>query len=300
MFQQRLTTVFDEMRKLQSPSRKTASIYEKIMAILHNIKYYFEAHTVMKRFVFSNFVAMERLRGMIENGDHRFTPEQNKELKKLTLFEDLGYKQMMNNTKEDVRKDFKQFIQGIFFFKNQHHYVKNGRNRGQDVKPLYHRDDSCGPKGLPKVAMDRHLDCHGARDNEHEKAKRTKHIVTCYIERLVFNELFQRMFHVKTDIEHLVHMRHTLDDYLMSCIDEAIKVKLTYSKITKLPKKLDVRFIDTKKFGKNKVRKREVYEKISNTEVHCRMYVYDERGRVVQRFSKNQTYDNEKEWIEQM
>lgn len=202
-------------------------------------------------------------------------------------------------------------MQGITFFKEQHHFVRNGKNKGQPVRPLYHRDDSCGLKGVKPEIMDKRFDCNTAVDGD-DKARRTKYIITCYIERLVFNELFERKFGIiRTDIDHLLHMHHKLDNYLMSCIDYNVRVKITFSRITKKPKKLEVRYYDVgvrlrnspfvdnaSLIGMKVLREREIYEKISEFEVQCKKYVYNERGRVIQRFSKKQSFEKESPWQE--
>lgn len=74
-----------------------------------------------------------------------------------------------------------KFIQGITYFQDQ--------NRGQRV-PIYHRLASCGPGTETFRKMNNQ--CHDGQ-NKKKRAENKQAIERCYIERLVFDEIYKRI-----------------------------------------------------------------------------------------------------------
>lgn len=72
----RFLCIFDEIKKLHSPSQKASESYDRIVGLLHDI----ESTKIvgdMKRFVLSYFSQMQQVQNMLKNGGFKFTHEQN-------------------------------------------------------------------------------------------------------------------------------------------------------------------------------------------------------------------------------
>jgi hypothetical protein len=119
---------------------------------------------------------------------------------------------------------FENFIKGITFFSNEI----------ETTQPIYHRLYSCGP-----YDNNHRLGNLICTDNlsKTELKRRRPLIERCYIERLIYNELFiKESLHFpisgtqdnKQDIQHLFRMDLTETDFKTCFPDTSIKVEIDY------------------------------------------------------------------------
>ena len=76
---------------------------------------------------------------------------------------------------------FNDFVKGITYFYSQQNLNANAL--------IYHRPESCGPFGQ---AGQNELRCKNERLSEHEMNRRKNKVFTCYLERLIYDELYTR------------------------------------------------------------------------------------------------------------
>lgn len=126
-----------------------------------------------------------------------------------------------------VSRLLQEFIKGITYFKSQGELQT-------DV--IYHRMFSCGPnrdKGEFRAAN--HV-CLKA-DAKEERKRRGQLIETCYIERLIFNELYKHdalhFPNIGTEIHsqnaaHIERMKLTRDDFMTCFPKEDVSVSVEY------------------------------------------------------------------------
>jgi hypothetical protein len=87
---------------------------------------------------------------------------------------------------------FDAFVDGITHFASD-----------TDVKsPKYHRDQSCGPRKDQSVFIDSNMDCGGAASDAVEFERRKAIVYNCYLERIMYNELFKHYEESRQDIQH--------------------------------------------------------------------------------------------------
>lgn len=277
-------------------------------------------------FVLSKYESFEKLKLSCETGKRCFTPVQNLWVKTQceSVYLLIKYDSIVERAKAEVRADFNQFVQGITFFQHHHHTIRNGRNRGRPINPLYHRDLSCGPKGVASSYWANNFDCSVPGLSIEEKERRKNRIITCFVERMIWNAIYSKKFGVLPDIGHSFHVREKLDDLLRSCTDYEIKVKIKFSS-TKKPKQLTIIHIshqntisssnsDTslgtyqnqttqrpaRVTNRNNVREKEIYLKITDTDVQCTKIVFDTNVRIIELYRKNQSFSNESNWTLQV
>ena len=107
-----------------------------------------------------------------------------------------AYNNLLTNTlqfrkyhyaREDVTRKFEDFLKGITYFGNE----------VADVAPIYHREQSCRPilrshdLHIDDIANNYH--CHDTLTNN-ERNRRKKLVHKCYLERLIFSEMWKNEF----------------------------------------------------------------------------------------------------------
>jgi hypothetical protein len=102
----------------------------------------------------------------------------------------------------NITKMFGELIRGITYFHNQ----IDKRN----PSPIYHRILSCGP-GDTHYRKDNHI-CIKTNTNKERQTKRPM-IERCYIERLIYDELYKYEMPINQDTGHLYRLDLTREDY---------------------------------------------------------------------------------------
>lgn len=111
------------------------------------------------------------------------------------------------NERKMVSDLFDEFIKGITYFSNQQRY--------NVIQPAYHRESSCSRKGTPNkkcTSQDR---------------KDSLDIERCFIERLIYDELWNHMMSSQQDIDHLNWLQDTKNAFKSCFPDTDIAVVLT-------------------------------------------------------------------------
>ena len=158
---------------------------------------------------------------------------------------------------------FNEFIKGITYFKNEQKLCN----------PAYHRNESCGSKDIQSKAK---FAVYASTD-KHTKETKKAAIERCYIERLIYNDIYMNTFR-RQDIEHMVELETIERLYEDLHGFNHIYIKVFYTKHT-YPVKLVIHNVDDK----------EEYTKVGDV-VHCMQYI---NGNT---FSKVQTFDQEAPW----
>ena len=112
------------------------------------------------------------------------------------------------NIMHKVTDIFNDFIKGITWFDNEKQFNQK--------EPAYHRHGSCQERGK-------------MNDNCKENQERARNIEKCYIERLIYNELWEKIMMFPQDKEHLDWLNDTKKAYLTCFPNTNIEIKLEYS-----------------------------------------------------------------------
>ena len=125
-----------------------------------------------------------------------------------------------------VTSRFLLFIQGISLF----------REDGNDVigsqlgRPAYHRSASCGPKKASKEYKQANMSCLNVTDAD-ELRRRMRNIWNCYLERLVYTDMFEKYFG-EQDWGHRLQGVHVERELFESCFP-VLKISIGSVQITK-------------------------------------------------------------------
>lgn len=133
-----------------------------------------------------------------------------------------------------VTNIFKEFVKGITFFSTERVYSV--------FDPIYHRRGSCAPKN-----MKGNITCvRGEKDKAYRE--KSEAITKCYVERLIYDQLWTDLTNSQQDQAHLLWLDKTREDYLKCYKNFAIQIKIDYSTTVKdIPEEL---VIFVYKFGK--------------------------------------------------
>lgn len=201
---------------------------------------------------------------------------------------------------------FKEFMKGITFYQT---------NTGVD-RPIYHRDQSCGDRGSLHE-----LDCTYIYDDPDEYRKRSQKVRNCYIERLVYDEIFKAYF--PSQEQNFQHRAMGLNtgrgiDKFASCFPSTVlEVEIEWSADRLFPVQL---VIYTTSPGKSKM---EIYARSMNAYdplehnvniiqnlkinvipslyqpiVDCSRWILDQETKTYVHNNKVQSYDSVTSWNE--
>ena len=106
------------------------------------------------------------------------------------------------------------FLKGITWFQNENVY--NERD------PVYHRNGSCNMKGSQNFT------CIGVTDRTTRKSNK-KTILKCYIERLIYDELWSKINQNQQDEGHLKWLTNTKEAYQSCYPNHFIEITLKYN-----------------------------------------------------------------------
>ena len=104
-------------------------------------------------------------------------------------------------TSRRVTSAFNKFVQGITYFHHESFYTW-----GVMRDPLYHRNGSCSKKGTSNFTCNGVVNRSTRRSNAHL-------IETCYIERLIYDQLWQQINQTQQDGPHLRWLLDTQREY---------------------------------------------------------------------------------------
>lgn len=168
----------------------------------------------------------------------------------------------------NITRIFAEFIKCITFFKRD--------EKPTISQPVYHRLNSCGPSDDAFRKL--YNQCH---KNERKKVK--SHIETCYIERLIYNDIFCR----QTDSNSYTHQHN---DFKSCFPNLTIKVSMEYDNI--LPIKLTI-----SRYIKNKLISEEIYEKIITSDFLYANFVIATRKTQHYLYTKIEHYNKPRKWM---
>lgn len=139
-------------------------------------------------------------------------PNVRKNNGKLIGFRDRIFKNLLSsinvvNDRKKVTDLFDEFIKGITYFSNQ--------QRFSTFQPAYHRDVSCSRKGEPNKKCTS-LDKSNSSDIER-----------CYIERLIYDEMWNHMMNSQQNANHVNWLQDTKLAYTTCFPKTEIKVTIT-------------------------------------------------------------------------
>lgn len=105
---------------------------------------------------------------------------------------------------------FEEFIKGMTYFSSQSPSKKH---------PIYHRLASCGP--IDEKHRSKFVQCNANNTNNNERKLVKKRVETCYIERLIFDEIYknQTLFFPHT----AAYKKHSQDDGHVNWLENEIK-----------------------------------------------------------------------------
>lgn len=173
---------------------------------------------------------------------------------------------------------FTSFIKGITHFANDTVYSR----------PSYHRSGSCGPKDSSHWSR---FEIHSTDTKDVVQAKRSS-LVRCYIDRLIYNDIYQRVLN-EQDTSHRLELE-TLGRMANSFVD--IRIMLRYEGIH--PVRLSV----LARLPNGQLWYREDYRKYADGRVlgiRADNIAFRKPAELRYRF-KVQTYDHESPWSDDM
>ena len=136
------------------------------------------------------------------------------------LYADLLFDIQVENEMRKVTGIFNEFLKGITYFSNQI------PNSGQ---PVYHRPGfSCKSRGQKNDECDE-------KNSNTVKASKKKTIRICYIERLVYDELWIKMMFSSQDLRHVSWLDDTMKAYQTCFSDGNIRIELTMNDDNTVP-----------------------------------------------------------------
>jgi len=210
-----------------------------------------------------------------------------------------------NNKKilDHIANTFSEFVKGITYF----------ATNTKVSLPIYHREQSCGNKS----ELDQ-LDCTGVYHDPDEYSRRSAKVRKCYIDRLVYDELFQHYFPSgEQDYNHKAMLMDTArgKNKFASCFPNTVlSIKLYWTDDKLFPYKLEIYSVspsketvetyirELKKYSKiyhnvDKIEtlisdKSDVYKNI----VTCNKTIYDYETNMLIKTMKTQDFSGNKQW----
>lgn len=193
------------------------------------------------------------------------TPDRDKLLRKRDkLFGNLLRNVTIENDKFKTTKVFNNFVKGITFFSSEEVYDKG--------QPVYHRKGSCPKRGEPNNK------CESTNSNT-TKLQKENEIRKCFIERLVYDELWAKIAMSSQDISHLQWLEDTRQAYQSCHKDSVIGIDIEYNE-NNIPVQLKV-------FENNN---QDIYTKKWDTSINDYIYpvdclLYKDDGTMIRKIS---------------
>lgn len=173
---------------------------------------------------------------------------------------------------------FTEFCKGITYFSNEIE---------EEVRPIYHRSISCGPKTLESQTKFREKDIN----SKQIKDMKMSYLKRCLIERLIYDEIYNHVLH-QQDLGHMLELQKVKRLYQDTFGFESFVITLRYMKSI-YPITLTINtynydnLVCTETFRKN------IKDFAYKDEVSC------ERHDVIrkEKYEKIQTFSEESPWI---
>lgn len=189
------------------------------------------------------------------------------------LFGSLLRKVHVVNERNRVTRVFNEFIKGITAFSDEDVF-----NASQ---PMYHRNKSCPPK------KSQNIPCTQSNSSNTKKTK-TASIRKCYIERMIYDNIWSTIMHCAQDKGHIEWLVNTQEAYKTCHPDSYLQIDIDYS-CKMIPITLKIYDNDDM----------EVYEKrydedtnTYQTYVDCHRYEGDKIKRKINEFGKEGTWSD--------
>jgi len=193
----------------------------------------------------------------------RFIDSCNNETKTsvIRLRDQIFGSKLKDITYEDPRRKVtlivNEFLKGITWFQNEVIY--------NDYDPVYHRIGSCSRKG------EGNHNCVGVTDRTTRKSNK-RSIEKCYIERLIYDNIWQRINQNQQDEGHLKWLLDTKIAYMTCYPNNSIEIIIQYNddKLNNAKYNIDINIpisVTIKKFKDEKQIDEESYYKSYNNNV---------------------------------
>ena len=118
------------------------------------------------------------------------------------------------NEKKRVTSLFNNFIKGITYLSGQQPFDLN--------QPAYHRKESCTKRGS------KNTECL-ASNTASTRLKKQQEIRNCYIERLIYDDIWTTLIHSSQDINHINWLEETRKAYKKCFPDNELSCKVEYT-----------------------------------------------------------------------
>lgn len=150
------------------------------------------------------------------------------------------YMRIVNKT--DV---FDAFVDGITHFASD-----------TEVKsPKYRRDQSCGPRRGQSAFIDANMDCTSVVSDASEFERRKANVYNCYLERIMYNELFNHYEESRQDIQHETEAFVKIQLLFRHCFGADADIDVSFVYQHNLPTNMIVRF------SSSRIRRTDEYER---------------------------------------
>lgn len=113
---------------------------------------------------------------------------------------------------KDATVVFNNFMKGITFFDNQLPY--------ESRSPVYHRPGSCTKRNEPNQVCSQ-----GNGSN----LSHSQHIETCFVERLVYDAIWNEMYLTQQNKEHMERLENTRQAYLSCFPNQSLQVEVEFN-----------------------------------------------------------------------
>ena len=187
------------------------------------------------------------------------------------------------NLRNIVTTTFNEFMKGITYF----------QTNSSVSRPIYHRDQSCGPNNANTIYKKNNLNCEINIDND-ELIRRRTNSKNCYIERLVYDKLWVHFMSQPQNIGHGNELLNTDYEYFAT-----ISIDIKYD--NHFPSKLIITFTNPIKiiiesYSKNIISYKPI---IYNNVNDCERIIFDKENNIKIKENKQQNFDNIQLWINQ-
>lgn len=180
-----------------------------LVALLQEFENRLREQNIDETFILQNYETLSSIKFELEYILKE--PNVRKNNGKLIGFRDRIFKNLLSsinvvNDRKKVTDLFDEFIKGITYFSNQ--------QRFSTFQPAYHRESSCSRKGEPNKKCTS-FDKRNSSDIER-----------CYIERLIYDEMWNHMMNSQQDANHVNLLQDTKMAYTTCFPKTEIKVTI--------------------------------------------------------------------------
>ena len=220
------------------------------------------------KFVDDNMTVLTAIRfelGYLIKENHVATRKQELIRLRDKLFGSLLRKVELFNERTKVTKIFNEFVKGITYYNNEKLHDNN--------QPIYHREGACSKKGLANIPC-------VTGNLQNTRKKKANDIRKCYIERLIYDNLWTRLIFSSQDIDHIKWLDDTKNAYKTCFPDIELHIDIVFDEENNIPYCLTVYEGDVQ----------EIYEKPYDKSIHDYIYPvnctkYDSAGSIKHKYN---------------